>query len=239
MAGTGAFGGDAGNGDGAGGTTGGTAGDAGTGGVGGEPEPHQLPDGVCPDAAGYSPGAAQCQGGSFIHRTEALGCALPARDPDDLPSDAGADGTIEPSCNQDKECGEEGYCVYVHVVDDEPRHDCVIPCSQDADCDAGHACLCASYTHNVSRETIGLGRCVPATCLIDADCGTGKFCRSPLEPASCLHDKRWPAGLACQSSEDECSGIEECAQTGDSEHFIACTQVGDALTCAPKPSWCE
>jgi len=217
--------------------TGGVAGDPGTGGIAGEPEPHKLPDGVCPDAAAWSPGAVQCRGGSFIHRPEALGCPLPARDPDDLPPDAGVDGTIEPACNQDKDCGETGYCVY--VPDDEPRHDCVTPCASDTDCDAGEACLCASHTHNVNRETIGLGRCVPATCFTDADCGSGRFCRSPLEPASCLHDKRWPTGLSCQSPADECSGVEECPQTDASEYFTACMQAGDALACAPKRSWCE
>ena len=242
MAGTGAFGGDAGNGDGAGGTAGGTAGDAGTGGVGGESEPHKLPDGVCPDAAGYSPGATQCQAGSFIHRTEALGCALPAHDPDDLPPDAGEEpsfnGDLE--CNQDKDCPDDGYCVRWFYYDgDDANHQCITPCATDADCGAGNACVCMPREHNVSHEMIGLGLCVPATCLSDSDCGVGRFCRSPLEPASCLHDRRFPTGLSCQSAADECSGLEECVQTGADEYFTACVKVGDALACDSKRSWCE
>jgi len=230
-------GGDAG--ESAGGAPGGTAGDAGIGGVGGEPGPHKLPDGVCPDAAVYSPGAVQCQDNSFIHRPEALGCALPARDPDDLPSDAGAEPWAS-GCNQDKDCPNDGYCVrYFYYDGSDPIHECITPCAADADCGAGEACLCEPYVHNVSRDAIGLGRCAPATCLTDADCGDGKFCRSPLVPADCLHDKRWPAGLSCQRSVDRCSGIEECAQSGDIDYFTACDQVGDAFACVPKRSWCE
>lgn len=204
-------------------------GEAGLAGAPSEPNPDKLPNGVCPEPTEWSAGVVSCDG-SFIHRTEALGCALPEHDPDDLPPDAGEGPTdVPPECNQDADCAGGGYCVYDYYKD-TARHLCVMPCVSDGDCGVEQACLCDVYTHNVSQTSIQLGRCMPASCWRDADCEPGSFCRSPLQEQECSFDIRTPRGLSCQTAADQCSGPGECKGLEEGDYAV-CKQRADALVC--------
>lgn len=216
---------------------GGASGEAGAGGEGHPPEPVKLADGVCPDAAVWSPGAEQCGDGSFIHRIQALGCPLPARDPEDLPPEAGHDQDddieLEAHCYTDKDCGPGGYCVRGYdQTDFNPVQYCITPCASDADCGAREACLCQPERRNASKEVARFGACRPATCLQDDDCGTGKFCRAPLRPISCVGDAPFPTRLQCQTPADECSGGDECPRPEYSDQTAICEgSDSGALVC--------
>ena len=225
--------GGAGTGGSAGGGAAGAAGEAGaeagSGGAGGERTPQKLPAGVCPHPSVWSPGVELCGERSFIHRSEALGCPLPERDADDLPDDAGYEEDAIAECNQDKDCGPEGYCT--RGFDDgvlEITHDCVTPCSSDADCGAEQACLCVPHLRNVSNASVNLGVCRPATCRSDADCGASSFCSSALDGCS----RSSPSPLRCQQSADECSGPEECPTSEFSETAPSCNSQGETLVCS-------
>jgi hypothetical protein len=206
---------------------------AGMAGAAGETNPHKLSDGVCPDPAPWSPGVERCGQSSFIHRTEALGCPLPERDPDDLPSDAGVDDLLGiPPCNQDKDCGSEGYCVdEIDSIDLEQTHVCVTPCASDSDCGADEACLCQPRLHNVKDEVVNLGVCKPAACSTDSDCGATAFCRSPLHPG-CVNGLPIPVRLRCQSSGDECSGPDECPPAPSTDSAPVCSSRSGPFVCS-------
>ena len=226
-AGFGAEGGEAGHGgvgeSGSGGV-GGTS-NGGVAGVGGETGPQRVPPGVCPNPVAYSPGVERCGDESFIHRAEALGCALPERDPDDGPPQGDPH-----SCNQDNDCGDNGYCVHAHGEAGDPQF-CITACQSDADCDAGHACVCHQYEHTLSGAVISIGRCLPARCLSDADCAAGAFCSSPLQSDGCNWDPPLPTELACQRDIDECSGPDECPWPGVGEVPACIWGEGSARVC--------
>lgn len=85
---------------------------------------------------------------------------------------------------------------------------CAFPCTVDADCAEGAACLCHSGTMN---NAISASECRPANCRTDADCG-GFECG--LSSTACS----LPAGLFCRTAQDECKSGQECfdQKLGDS-----------------------
>jgi hypothetical protein len=173
-----------------------------------------LPLGVCPEQSEFAPGLLACDG-SFVHRSEATSCALPARSG----VGTGLDGD---GCASDADCVEGSYCL------DDPRVfgaelRCKSACVADADCGSSQVCLCEPASRPGSASIEQIGRCTWTGCASDADCGSGSFCRAPIV-------KQCDGGallgaFKCQSPEDECSGPAECPSPG----------VGYTVVCAPPP----
>ena len=81
---------------------------------------------------------------------------------------------------------------------------CIPGCVSDADCAAGEVCFC--------EEPVG--RCLPADCTIDENCGPNAFCSTYMGPdmPACGF---YVAGVACQTKSDACVGDEcTCAMVG-------------------------
>jgi hypothetical protein len=206
-------------------------GGAGNGGGAGEP-----PTG-CAAAAPYGE-LEQCDGG-FVHRPEVTTCALPERvgagegGAGGTPGAGGTAGTdmlpLEHQCDTDLDCSTSanGYCTIDEASMVGPQRVCIYACSQDSDCDSGEICSCAdSFIHAVDEAAIALGRCKPAACASDADCGD-MLCIAPVD-ANCGPAR--PGGFHCQSPDDECGGPGDCIANGQ------CMHDGTRFTCQERPT---
>ena len=80
---------------------------------------------------------------------------------------------------------------------------CIYPCSLDADCGAGAACLCGTSDDFI----FGTG-CRPASCLTDADCGE---LECGVSPSVC----RTGEALHCRTPEDDCRIDADCLPGND------------------------
>ncbi len=80
---------------------------------------------------------------------------------------------------------------------------CIYPCSLDADCGAGAACLCGT-----SDDFIFGTECRPASCLTDADCGEFEC---GVSPSVC----RTGEALHCRTPEDDCRIDADCLPGND------------------------
>lgn len=97
-------------------------------------------------------------------------------------------------------------------------------CLCDADCDPGHACICA----NEITTATGLGqpagnRCFPTDCASETDCN-GSMCRVDVGP--CL-GAWFPQALRCSSPSDDCVFDAECAG------FCDYDERTEMFTCEP------
>ena len=152
-------------------------------------QPEPWPPGVF-----MSGGYVQCESG-VVHRPAPETCSTPAT-PDGVTAPY---PELEP-CATDADCTEmpNGFCrVTVRSVPAPTTSVCVYPCTGDGDCALGFACFCDA----------GGGRCIPASCSSDSDCGdepcillfTDIQCGAPVNPE-----------LFCQTNEG-CSADAECS----------------------------
>lgn len=189
--------------------------------------------------------------GPVLHRPEASACSLPVRDEDVLGL-GGAAGYDEPcddspysgnclirdDCTVDADCGTGAYCLYGEYTralpnDDVWVHYCQPACQTDADCLPTELCACDTFTQNATREQISLGVCRPATCRIDADCGNGALCISPLNPRSTWEYETRLEEFHCRTPADECASPSDCPQPypGDCTHMAFCSYREDRHMC--------
>lgn len=162
----------------------------------GEPPPNHCPGGLplfqLPELT-VEEGLEICPDGQ-IHRHTAVECLDP------LPIQECPANECPGPCDElgDGLCNTvyQGYCT------------CEYPCTTDADCKPGAACLCAGgqptggggYNHFIGRT-----QCVPADCRTDADCG--EFLCA-LSPGVCGYGG--VLGLFCHTAEDDCVGNQDC-----------------------------
>jgi hypothetical protein len=173
-----------------------------------------LPLGVCPEESHFAPGLVACAG-SFVHRSEPTGCALPTR------TDVGT-GLDGDSCASDADCAEGTYCL------DDPRLfgaelRCTNACAADSDCGSSQICLCEPSMRAGTAAIDQVGRCAWTGCASDADCDVGSFCRAPIIQG--CDGSEHLGGFKCQSPYDECSGPAECPSP----------EIGYLSVCAPPP----
>jgi hypothetical protein len=87
---------------------------------------------------------------------------------------------------------------------------CIPGCVEDSDCAAGEICFCEQP----------VGRCIPADCTVDADCGANAFCSTYVGPetSACTY---YIAGAACQKTGDTCTGDScNCAMVGGDRQCV-------------------
>jgi hypothetical protein len=177
---------------GAGGTDGvGGAGDAGTIVPCDTPRPKNGVNGM---PTGY----VDCDGG-WIHRPERRDCSsiLP-RPGNVVPHDGGVEGGAT-GCTKDADCSNllHGWCTPVAGAAGPLLPTvCVSGCVRDEECAPGHVCACGDP----------VGRCLPATCTTDADCGDAK-CASSYS-STCGPPA--PGPFACQQPGDACTAARDC-----------------------------
>jgi hypothetical protein len=160
-------------------TTGTTTGSTGAGGS--MPFPCLDPQPVDNPKSGFE----SCANGS-IHRPFKSICFTTVPRPDFMAPDAGFN-----SCSRDTDCpGPYGYCTTGGQV---ASYFCVPGCVQDSDCMPSQICLCGSP----------VGRCVSASCTVDADCGPGLTCSTYNAGCSITP-------FVCQSPTDQCGGDRDC-----------------------------
>jgi hypothetical protein len=75
---------------------------------------------------------------------------------------------------------------------------CVQGCATDSDCAPVEVCFCQGSSP---------GRCMPADCKVDADCGEGSLCAT-VEGPSLAVCSYYVANVACQKEADQCVGNE-------------------------------
>jgi Cys-rich repeat protein len=134
-------------------------------------------------------GLQRCTNG-LIHRPTALSCPslLPLPDPvlpgvDDIP-----DASYSFNCRRDGDCTEHPYG---HCSTEPAVPHCEYGCALDADCATAQLCSCQSYG----------GRCVPATCRSDGECGS-RLCGSYT---GCSGTQ-----FVCQTALDQCAADSDC-----------------------------
>ncbi len=135
----------------------------------------------------YDSGYEVCDG--FIHRPVITECHLGLPRPDSW------EPTEFDTCTSDADCVDAayGYCNYP-AGGQIPGRVCEYGCIKDSECGAGSVCVCGTP----------VGRCQPATCTSDADCG-GDFLCSTYSDITCGY-----AGFACQTPADTCGGNSDC-----------------------------
>jgi hypothetical protein len=140
-----------------------------------------------------SSGWVSCNG-EFFHREVAGTCESY------VPRPANPDG----GCNDADCAGPYGHCWVSGTAGLASPATCIPGCIQDSDCASGEICFC-EYP---------VGRCIPADCTTDADCGPSSFCSTYLGPSmpACAF---YVDGASCQKSGDACRGDEcNCAMVG-------------------------
>lgn len=105
---------------------------------------------------------------------------------------------------------------------------CVLPCTTDADCSEGRACLCRSgvFLTGGFAPVISHTSCWPAGCRVDADCGP---------EGQCAIDAQTGCGIpivACRDSSDACQSALDCSPQ---ETCARATRL-DAWQCADEGS---
>jgi hypothetical protein len=173
-----------------------------TGGVGGAA---QECAGVVPVPAsdGSDSGFARCPDDT-IHRTTPAAC-----DPSvGVVACTGLE--LIKTCATDAECAAHphGRCArnYRLALNGAGNYcDCVYPCANDAECDAGQVCVCAGVVSTVNPWAI----CAPATCVSGQDCPSGECGISSLRLSAfqCFADVE----LACRAPSDACRSDADCA----------------------------
>jgi hypothetical protein len=113
-------------------------------------------------------------------------------------------------------------------------------CLSDADCSAGEACNCVvieylDQQHVPSGVLQFGGRCQPASCHADSDCGAGLLCvqvaqHSAGSPGGCSGPT--PA-FACQTRQDGCAAAQDCALD------LLCLSEAGRLDCLYAATTCQ
>jgi hypothetical protein len=178
-----------------------------------DPQPILQPDSDVPT------GFVQCSDG-FIHREEAVTCEAPT------PMDTCTpDPNSNDTCETAADCTEQPYggCVQ-QLVSSGMGCACEYGCATDADCGEAEICLCAG---------VGGPKCVPASCVTDADCDgmcglktSIGFCGDAHHVMACL-DETSECRTTCPDAEG-CDGVVEPANCVviDSEWVCRATDCG-------------
>ena len=100
-------------------------------------------------------------------------------------------------CTLATECTDQpnGYCLEDPGMMGSKQCGCFYGCTTDAECAAGHVCLCGDP----------IGRCVPSSCTSDADCTPGNLCGSYDPSKGCDQ-----IALACHTDGDACGSSQDC-----------------------------
>ncbi len=186
--------------------TGGSAGAAATGGAGAPPSaagaptndagappladnqfPCENPTPVISDATGF----VTCENG-YTYRERPGTCPIMRR-AEPVPG-----GGPDAECVYDADCADDpqGYCRTGY---------CATGCLDDSECGEYGVCACSSE--------YGLGTCILAKCVSDADCLPGLHCALIIDGAS--DSATWT--YACQREEDECVSDDDCPPRRDTE----------------------
>ena len=204
-----------------GGSVGGSGASGGNGGIGGASGNGGVSNGceVILNQADLDTGFERCDDGSKRRRaaidcpTERTSTTSPCR------YDFGS-----PPCAIDADCSREplGYCADAHKL--TGYCGCYYGCRRDSDCAAGSICECG----------IVIGRCVPATCKTNADCGSGFGCvasvRGTAGPTCITANTAVASTYACQTPADRCHGDMDCPSNGPNTRG-ACLLDGDHRAC--------
>jgi hypothetical protein len=84
-------------------------------------------------------------------------------------------------------------------------------CESDADCPVSQVCSCGGALYGQASGAT-LHTCVPATCHVDADCGTCGFCSPSADP---ICGPTYGAGeYACHKPGDACVTDAQCSDAG-------------------------
>jgi hypothetical protein len=192
------------------------------------------PDG-CAAAAGYAQNLELCRG-AFVHRVGTSVCLAPPRSVegsagadgeggagpgDESDSAAGSGGTgVAGECVTDWDCTRRpnGFCVFLEEEGggEKAYSYCHYACEYDTDCAESELCSCGhSFFDRGQNASVQLGVCRSASCTLDADCGEGLMCSSPVD-SEC--GPPVPTGFHCQSWDDECAGPGDCAEDEECSH---------------------
>ena len=139
------------------------------------------------------------------HRPSAAACSTTR--PPSQPGDAAAPDGGTFGCMFDSQCtdGTNGRCMpegqIIGCTYDE--------CSTDTQCGANKLCVCGTSTGGEGRTA---NTCVPSSCVLDSDCGTGGYC-SPTYDTSC-GPRDGVVGYFCHKPADECT-VDQCVNDTD------------------------
>jgi hypothetical protein len=176
-----------------------------TGGEGGA-DGAAFPCGEARAVLGPSTGLERCAAG-YLRRSAAANCpsSLPRNEP--VPNYNFAIDT----CQFDVDCPSATWGPYAHCAEREGGYSraCTAGCVADADCDSGRVCLCEDP----------VGRCVPSSCVTNADCGPSLNCASFASDPGCFSTQ-----FACQQPEDACGADADCAGTSVNVSFCVSQQ---------------
>jgi Cys-rich repeat protein len=164
---------------------------------------------------GYSPpvtpgtetGIYRCESG-LLHRPEAVACRSGLPRP--LPPESTSVSQVEylysqagrsSACSADADCTARanGYCAPAYQGDMGGYHVvCKYGCLADADCGEGFLCECGDP----------VGRCVPAQCRSDQDCGGDLKCGLWQTQFICSVEQSY----TCQTPADTCNTTADCGE---------------------------
>jgi hypothetical protein len=141
----------------------------------------------------------RCDNG-LLHRAQVGVCesSVPRSEPTAIPAAYAEEidaGFLSLFCSEDADCTAKayGHCEWSNA--DINGTYCEYGCVRDSDCDNGLVCVCGQGP---------VGRCAPATCETDADCGQG-FCASYTMDPGC-----GGMAFACTAPSDECAVDFDC-----------------------------
>ena len=154
-------------------------------------------------------GFVQCDG--FQHREQAQACASHIPRPEPV-AHTGA------GCNFDADCNEKpyGWCSNFSQGNDAY---CVYGCTKDSECPDDTLCECAEP----------VGRCVPASCKVDAACASGFLCRSFDSTGGCNIIQ-----YGCQSPADTCGSDADCNTAGSTRNHCRFDENAHRFQCAAE-----
>lgn len=163
---------------------------------------------ACRNPRPLANGYVQCTG-DWLHRPSKAACPIRIDSGQggegggghDGGGNSGAGGFGE-GCTTDADCTARpyGHCEETRAAFGAA---CYYGCSVDEDCGAGEICVCGPKA----------GVCSQADCVTDADCGDGVCAGNSLAHvggAVCDAVVAAPYRFACQTSEDECTGNDDC-----------------------------
>ena len=184
------------------------------GGAGGAPHPTPGPL-ACENATAVGGGWERCGNGT-LHRAQVGVCESNVPRPGLVRTPAGYETAIDAGvilpCREDADCTDDAYGHCEWGQSDFYGTYCEYGCVQDSDCSDGLICVCGQGP---------VGRCAPATCETDADCGGQGLCADYTMDPGC-----GGMAFACTTPSDECAvdfdcpSFEMCTLFSGSQHRV-------------------